>query len=367
MKSDIRIPTVTFFCDHYINHNSFIISGLCDLAAVGKIRLDFRLWRPIASDRNYWITYVVVKYPSGKITRISFDFHDFSNFYCSKNLAISDLYYRANYSQSVVDSMVNRKHAAKMRPFGLYFAPRPNKDQAVVLRYIGSMFSAVQKYGIGSFVPTSYEKLYALYTQVYINYFANYRHKLRAAQYNSSGKKSAGPVIFFNPRCWPAKEDSVQQINDTRAEIIRKCKRRFGDKFLGGFINTEYARKNYPTEVLERHIPHSEYIRLVKSAHINIYTQGMNNCISWKLLEYLAAGSAVVGERISNDLPVDELREDIFLPFSSPIECVERIAELLQEPDRLLAIQQASHEWYMSHLSPVRKMERIILENEQTG
>lgn len=366
MKESAPIPEVTFCCDHYINHNSFIIAGLCDLVSERKIRLRFRLLRPVVSDRNYWISYVVVKYPSGRSLRIAFDFHDFANFYCSRNLEISDLYFRANFSQAVVDEMRNREHAAKMRPFGLYFAPRPNVDKAVGLRYMGSIVSAFQKYGFFSFLPVDKKKMYALYSQIYINYFANYRDKLKVAQYHSFISKPEGPAVFFNPRCWAETDDSVRKVNSTRAEIIRLCRKELGEKFLGGFINTDYARKNYPDAVLEKRISHADYIRLVQSSPVNIYTQGLNNCISWKLMEYFAAGSAVVGERISNDLPVGELGDGIFFPFENAEQCVSNIMTLLGDAERLSAIRYSAYRHYESRLMPARKLERIIFDSAST-
>lgn len=362
MKGSPRIPTVTFHCDHYLNHNSFVISGLCELAVSGKIRLNFRLRRPVLSDRNYWIPYIIVTYPSGRVTRIAFDFHDFAQFYCSVNLEISDLYFRANYSQAVVDSMTNRAHAAKMRRFGLYFAPKPDRDRRRALRYLGSLHAAIQKYGLRSFLPTNYARLYALYTQVYVNYFENYRKKLPVSEYHRFKSEISNPIIFFNPRCWPETDDSVQRTNQMRAEIVRLCRKQFGERFLGGFINTSYARENYPDVVLDRNIPHSEYIRLVQSTPINIYTQGMKDCISWKLLEYFAAGSVVVGERITNDLPPSELGTGFFFPFDTPEECATNIEALLRNPQDMSTMRQASYLHYENHLAPGKKMQRIILD-----
>jgi hypothetical protein len=155
-------------------------------------------------------------------------------------------------------------------------------------------------------------------------------------------------------------DDLTHKINLMRARIIRLCRQELGQRFLGGFIDTPIARSNYPDAVLKGTISHREYIQTVKNAQINIYTQGLNNCISWKLMEYLAAGTAVVGERISNVLPPGEIDSGFFFAFDTADECLAHIESLLGNKSALTSAKELAYRHYINHLAPEQKLARIL-------
>jgi hypothetical protein len=359
------VPKVTYFCDVYLNHSSYVIAGLLELEKQRRIALDFRLVRGTEiNERDFWITYLVLSYPSGKTVRICIDLNDSSQWYCPTNLERCDLYYKANYSKAVVDTMPNREQAKKVRPFGLYFAPRPNQDRAILKRYFGNLIANAKKHK-WDLLPINKENIYRLYSVLYHNYFQNYLSKLKMDEYvGHEGHSRTAQSIFFNPRCWPANYTLAQKINALRAEIILQCRMRFGNAFVGGFVDDTTARSLYPEAILHEDLSHSKYIQRVKAAAINIYTQGLHNCISWKLLEFMAAGSAVVGERISNDLPFGELPEDCFIPFDTVAGCIQGIERLLEDPDLLAEIRERCASHYRSFLAPDKKLERLIFTSD---
>ncbi len=156
------------------------------------------------------------------------------------------------------------------------------------------------------------------------------------------------PHALFMARLWdPAgefpgqlteeKSEERRQINESRADCIRLCRREFGSRFFGGITPSPFAQREYPDLILEDGNigKKNEYLKYMKTFDIHIATEGLHRSTGWKFAEYLAASRAVVSEPLYYE-STGGLAEGInYLSFNGADECVEKISTLFDSTRRL--------------------------------
>lgn len=171
------------------------------------------------------------------------------------------------------------------------------------------------------------------------------------------------PVILLQTRAWSMNSASSQdriKINRDRAELVRRLRREFGSRFVGGLVSDEFSRRQYPDLLTYEGTTSKAYSKLIASSAITISTVGLHGSNPWKLSEYLAAGTCIVSEPLSYEIP-DPL-DDAAIVFRSLDECVETCGRLLDDADELKERQSAALAYWNSFARPDRLLWRRLSE-----
>lgn len=169
------------------------------------------------------------------------------------------------------------------------------------------------------------------------------------------------PKILFLARLWgreawlegdPA-NDEREAISQSRIEIIRTLRREYGKQFIGGVEDSRLSRKLAPDLIVPRELTERRrYLQVMRSSDICIGTTGLHGSIGWKTGEYVAAGNAIVHEEMCYRVTGD-FREGVnFLSFRTAQECVEAVARLAEDPERIRAMKKANAAYYQRYLRP---------------
>lgn len=170
--------------------------------------------------------------------------------------------------------------------------------------------------------------------------------------------------IIFLVRLWDPKgvnekieskeiSDEREQINISRVNCIKACKKEFGNLFLGGVQDIPFSRKYCPDLILPRYITsrHS-YLRSVKSSNICVATTGLHGSIGWKFAEYIAAARAIVTEPLNFEVPGEFAESKNYLTFESPDELISKILYLQRNRDEMKKMMIANYQYYQAYLRP---------------
>jgi hypothetical protein len=182
--------------------------------------------------------------------------------------------------------------------------------------------------------------------------------------------------VLFMTRAWDPfdhpdrSEEKIAEricINKTRARSIQLLRREFGDSFLGGFLHTEYAAKNYADVLLpDKEVARKEnYIKLLALYPVCVATTGLHGSTGWKIGEYVAFSRAIVSQRLNYEVPEDFKQGKNYLGFDEPNQCINAVRELLSNAGLRYEMMKTNHEYYLNTLKPdamIRRTLKIALE-----
>lgn len=103
----------------------------------------------------------------------------------------------------------------------------------------------------------------------------------------------------------------------------------------------------------------SAYLCEVARARICIDLPG-NGDFCFRLVEYMAVGSAIVARRHGNRFPVDPVEGRDIILVDGPEEMADACADLLRAPARIQALRSASRTYYDRHLRPDRLADHYL-------
>jgi len=181
------------------------------------------------------------------------------------------------------------------------------------------------------------------------------------------------PEIIFFTRAWSPDRDGLpselvserKEMNEMRAECIRRLRKNFGELFHGGFEAEEYALANFADCVVrEKEVTLKRtYIQNMKRASICISTTGLQGSTPWKLGEYVAGAKAIVSEPVRHVLPGNFTRGENYLEFNSPDECINAVGKLVEEKSKRLAMMKRNKDYYLQYLRPDKLVLNILEES----
>jgi len=175
------------------------------------------------------------------------------------------------------------------------------------------------------------------------------------------------PLVLFQTRTWDPAEVAAndawkierEQMNEMRAACVRMLRKEFGDRFRGGFMPTDHARRDFPDCVIDQDAASKRrYMQTLKDADICVATAGLHGSNGWSLGEYVAASKAVVSQRLRYDVPGFRDGQH-YLGFSTPEECVDRASTLFSEHERRGKMKVANFTYYHQFLRP----DRLVLNS----
>jgi hypothetical protein len=170
--------------------------------------------------------------------------------------------------------------------------------------------------------------------------------------------------VVFQVRAWdPADggdDEGRHVINEQRARLITALRSTFGPLSRGGFTPSPYAVRRYPHLISPLPTDQAAYARLIASSSIGVSTIGLGGSSPLKLGEYMAAGCAVVSERLHYPLPEDP---GVALERFDDVDgCISACERLLDDGDALDRAQVAARCYWHDSVRP-----DVLLRNRLTS
>jgi len=186
-----------------------------------------------------------------------------------------------------------------------------------------------------------------------------------------SAPRAHEPRILFMTRAWdpfdnPDRSDEKIQervrINDSRARCLELLRSEFGERFLGGFLQTDFAVEKYGHVLLADNAAYEKgtYVELLRRYPICIATTGLHGSIGWKMGEYVAFSKAIVSEPLQFEVPGDFKPGENYLEFDEPEQCVNAVHELLSDAALRDEMMRRNHAYYNCYLRPDAMIRRTL-------
>lgn len=364
-------PHVKVVPESSSDYVSLVYAGLHELRARGEISLELvtgTRQNSAVRRRNAATIGLEVAQSTNceSVRRIELDFTDGGAISSPALLENADVYYKRSYRSAIVEQLTAIEQA-KVKPFGLHYACTSPRQS------LRDRWSHIRTRRAIKELPYSSARLTAIPSDMVRTAslsLAKFRISKRlsnmpplVSELEADAKSAAEPRIFYRTRVYspgPRNARRGELENEKRVAVIRALKKEFGDRFVGGLRDSEFARKKYPDCIFPTPINWRQHVALMKSCLIAVTTAGLHDSTDWKLAEYLAASRCTVSERLRYDLP-HELREgEEILVFDSPDQCVEACANLLSNPDLAEKLRQGAQSYYQQHLAPAQILRRVI-------
>ena len=175
-------------------------------------------------------------------------------------------------------------------------------------------------------------------------------------------RKPEKPVkILFLTQLWDDHDPALSReaneertfINETRTQILRTLKERYGDAFVGGLRDEAISRNRAPELIVSPvYTERKKYLALMRSCEICIGSMGLHESIGWKTGEYIAAARAIVNERFRYQVTGDFAEGKNYLPFTDADQCVAAVRQLAESPEARYKMQKANEDYYRNSLRP---------------
>jgi len=249
-----------------------------------------------------------------------------------------DVYGKVNFSYDELPKDLGRK----VVPIGPSFAVR-----------IWPLCQA----GFLAFTNWTKSKLNKKYFRNYIaNYYRQFRYRLPEAQYSyaTPGKH----YVFFLASLWK----SAKKTNYYRTNFIKSCKTIEGIEFEGGFTpRTANDVSGFEKYTVARRYGITEYIEKVKRSLIVFNTPAVDECLGWKLGEFLALGKAIISTPLAREMPAELIHEKHIHFVDGTEESICSAIKLLQaDYDYRKSLEINVRQYYMEHLRPDHVIDKLL-------
>lgn len=287
------LPHVIIYTDHDLAHNSFWDSLMIREAVMGTITLEFKKRSYRKSVSRLFTTYTEII--TGETTkRIVVDFHDNFDFIAQDNLQTCDVYYKVNYRPEFICTL--NVHSEKIKPFIPHFTVSGEKDVTILSRLAGSWMERINHYSLLKPSNLHWKKLLYQAGPARLKRYRTFVKFGDNEKYTSI--KSIPDRIFFIASLYNDNTYQLKEVNARRISLVSLLKREYSKHFYGGIVNSVLSRNRCPDLIFQDYLPHARYLEECKRSDICIYSNGPNNCLSWKLGEYIWLGKPVVSEKL---------------------------------------------------------------------
>jgi hypothetical protein len=315
-------------------HAWFALTGLGGLRASGAVDLHL-LARRLPVERSLWLE---VEDREARVhAAVCLDPTDFGWLGAPRRSAAADITWKRGFDPAGYDD-------ALVVPLGLMFGCRPGEG-VLGARYAAAAATAgVRSGNIAEAART---------LRVLAGWRASPPPPLDA---HVAMPGTGDERVLFQVRAWEP-DDGMdpadrQARNAQRAEVITTLRRRLGDRFVGGFVPTELARREHPELVTTTPSGTGAYLELVRSCAIGVSTIGLHRSNPYKLLEYVAASRAIVAEPLAHALPHPLVPGTNVVPFDDAASCADACEALLDDREARQRMMEANRAWWLQHGAP---------------
>ncbi len=364
--------TVIIHTPQELNHSSYIQTGLFELEKMALVNVEVQLYLKknkgtLTVDNQGDITissrphpktsfYTLIDKSTNKRISFATDLYDFAEHFSEAALNGCDYYFKRNF-ESIIVSAVQPKAKAQIHRLGITFGNHSKYKH-------GS-----NKFLLGLFLTNlrlNLKKDRYFLKRILKTYKAQKKHwqfintSRNISRFENFGKASENSIMF-QTRCFLHEKDvDVKQIHQQRYHIIQLLRQHFPDTFMGGFVPSRVANKNYSDALTNVPTTPEKYLDAMKKAKIVIYTRGLANSPAWKMAEYLSQGKVIIAESLSTELPVPLTEGKELLYFQNDTELIEKIKIALEDKALAARLSKNARAYFEKHVHPVQNTKRIL-------
>jgi hypothetical protein len=338
-------------------HLQHLYTGFFLLSKLGLIYLKQTIITPkvlnnpqIQPSRDTLLSHLDVVLNGKKV--VHYDTHDGYRIH-EQSLRRSDYYFKRSLSRTYVANMLEGGN--KVRPLGLYYPVFP-----CTLDF----YSVQRNFLLGKGI----HRLSGFKTH---GAFSSFRFLPNISNTWSVPDYDLDPKILFMVRAWDPMGllggpiDKIQErerINEMRTNCIKLLRTEFGNKFYGGFIHTDFAKRRYAEYLMPDNTCSIKrnYFNLLRTYPICVATSGLHRSIGAKFAEYIAFSRAILSEKLNYEVPGDLLSEKNYLEFQSPEECVSNAVRLFSDKQLRNELMRNNQLYYHFYLRPDSQVLRTI-------
>ncbi len=352
--------TVKVYPDQNFDHMTQIISGLYDLEAKNKIKLEFtsNFERKVKNTMHKFVLWMqITDNNNGNVRSVCIDLYDGKEIHSFEKLTLCDVYFKRSYNSEYINK-IGKPNKNKIHPYGLNYRCRTKNETHFLKRFI--LFHLCRK----TLFKNPFQLLYSFFNE-FVGYILLKRNielsiykPLTVEDFLRKPDVPTEDLILFQTRVWhpeevPAiDEKQLKSINDMRAETVRVLRKRFGNKFIGGLACTKLAQDCYSDCLVTGKTDRKNYIDSVKKSLIGVTTTGLHGSIGGKLPEYLAASMCLITERLEYELPVPLIERENYLTFSHPDECIHMCEMILENSHLQKQMRHRNYNYFINQAEP---------------
>jgi hypothetical protein len=281
---------VKIFMESGIAHTYQIYTGLSMLRDKGIIDLQLVKGKQVAYNAP-----IVRGEIEDKL--VCFDLNDSSEFQFKELLSKSDVYFKR--------MLLKEDESEKIQPFGLNY-PVLYKNDDFITRgyYTGGLKGFSRSLARRNVLISKLLNINISHPNSSVNDF----ERLPLLDYDH-------PCVILYSRLWNpdkvqshVKKDQRMEMNEIRIKSVALLKKELGSRFVGGIQLDEYSKKIAGDSLVkDNSIVHKKvYLNSLRSSHIGVATEGLEDSIGFKFGEYLSMSMAIVSNPIhSYSLPGD--------------------------------------------------------------
>ena len=147
----------------------------------------------------------------------------------------------------------------------------------------------------------------------------------------------------------------LARVTQQRIEIVKVLKQRFGDKFIGGISEDDYALKVVPELIAPKSMTMKyEFMKLLKTNIICVSSEGLHHSIGWKFAEFVSASKAIVTDRLAYSLPGNFQKDKNYLEYTNTDELIKQLETLLNNTDLIKNMEVENYIYYKNYVKPDR-------------
>lgn len=356
---------VTICPESLAPHMTQIYGGLYDLAAAGKVQIDFTMKLPPGArspeDRGLlWME--VFDSTTGSTRKLCFDLTD-SGMIRRPRLEVCDLYFKRSYRPIGYDKF-GAILSSKILPYGLNYVCVSRNEKNIMRRVLlGLILSCPSKKlrQLREEILSSVSLVQSTYgMQLLKSKLFRFVEDFEVAPDEPCDDRILLQTRVWNPQTYGPAGSGVHELNQLRADLVRGLREHFGSAFVGGLLDSPYARKQYPDCVTQHQTAPKSYLGLLKRCKIAISTVGLYNSTPWKLAEYLAASRCIVSEPLAYELPTPLRESENLSTFGTVAECIQACDRLLKDSKLAESMRRNNYAYYEKHVKPEALVSRCL-------
>jgi hypothetical protein len=191
-------------------------------------------------------------------------------------------------------------------------------------------------------------------------------------------RRSAEPGVVAMAGLWDPDELPARQrlkrlewesLNRQRVGCIRALRRAFGALAYVGVRPSAFARRYCPDVVLPTHRSGSfqAFLHRLRSHPVVVTSTGLHGSNGYRLAEGVAMARAVVTEPLRYEVPGEFAPHSHYLQYTTPQECVDRVAWLFDRPDDRREMMYRNWQYSSRWLRPDRVAARLVALTQSAG
>lgn len=164
--------------------------------------------------------------------------------------------------------------------------------------------------------------------------------------------------IFFLTNYYRGKYHETD--NEFRYQLITEIRKNRILNAISGFVGPDLPKKYKEAEVQGLKI--KNYLYELAKSRVAIYVRGMLDCISFKFSQYLAIGLPIIGQPLRNNQENIMQFEnfDHQFVYEEPRQIVDRVVELINQPESLTKLGKSNAKVFDEHLKPHIVVDEIL-------